>query len=405
MARGRRLAPRPPSHHPADLIGRRGVLGVVSAPPRYRNHSRNGGGAGAVTPPRCRVGMDPKSEAFSSAGALAELQHGVLADWQLRAMGLGRRWTRTWERRGRVVRLSPRVVALAGAPPTAMRRAAVGVFDAGPGALASHMTAAWLWRLPGFDLATIEVTSFRDAARRRQVVARVHRPKQLLPCHVTTIDGIPVTSLGRTIFDLAGRVSPVRTERLVDTVITRSPAMLASLHRTLEEIGCRGRPGTAVIRDLLNVRPIGTKVVASGLESRFERIMSRAGVVGLERQIDVGGHSWIGRVDFFDRALGLVIEIDSKAHHSSLVDTRLDTARDDALLAAGWGGVVRFDEYDLWHRPLDVIEAVRRARADLRAGRPCSGSGFRPSQVPKPLPERAVASGAERWQSGRMQLP
>jgi hypothetical protein len=93
------------------------------------------------------------------------------------------------------------------------------------------------------------------------------------------------------LFDLAGAgLHPARIERLVDDVVTRSPSMLLRLHRLLEELAERGRPGSASTRSLPESRPPGTRVAASGLEARFERILAQSGVAGLERQVDIGGH-------------------------------------------------------------------------------------------------------------------
>ena len=54
---------------------------------------------------------------------------------------------------------------------------------------------------------------------------------------------------------------------------------------------------------LLLKRPVGYRPPESGLEARFMQILADAGEPPLERQVDLGGHDWIGRVDFLDRAL------------------------------------------------------------------------------------------------------
>jgi very-short-patch-repair endonuclease len=157
-----------------------------------------------------------------------------------------------------------------------------------------------------------------------------------------------------------------RLERLLDTVITKSPAMLPALHDMLDELGCRGRPGIAAMRRLLAERPRGTRVPASGLERRFERLLADAGEPPLERQVDVGGASWLGRVDYADRSLLLLVEIDSVLHHTSVSDQRRDAERDAALLSAGYRKVLRITEEDIWHRPWLAVGAVRNARRTLR---------------------------------------
>jgi hypothetical protein len=78
-----------------------------------------------------------------------------------------------------------------------------------------------------------------------------HRPKLLLPHHRTSVNGIPCTTLPPTLVDLGSVVPPARLERIVDRVVTQSPAMLPALHTTFDELAKRGRPGIAAMRGLL----------------------------------------------------------------------------------------------------------------------------------------------------------
>jgi very-short-patch-repair endonuclease len=155
--------------------------------------------------------------------------------------------------------------------------------------------------------------------------------------------------------------------RVVDTVVTRSPAMLGALHRTLGELAAPGRNGITTMRTLLAERPIGITVPASGNEARFEHLCEKAGLRGFERQVDVGGHSWLGRCDYRRADVKLIVEVDSRLHHTSVTDKANDAARDAARLAAGWRKVLRIWDDDLWHRPSDVIEDLRATLLELGA--------------------------------------
>lgn len=234
----------------------------------------------------------------------------------------------------------------------------LSVLDAGPDAVASHETAAWLWGLPGFAAGEVVI-------RRREPtngLRAAHRPTLVLPHHRTVVRDIPCTTLPRTLVDLASVLPGARLERLVDNVITKSPAMLLALHSTFDELAKRGRTGIAAMRRILDERPPGTVVPASGLERRFEEILKNAGEPPLRRQVDLGGTSWLGRVDYFDDDLSLPFEVDSVAHHTSLSDRRRDAERDAAMLAAGHREVVRIPEEHVWHEPWRVAEEVRAAR-------------------------------------------
>ena len=255
-----------------------------------------------------------------------------------------------------------------GSVPSFEQRLLTDILDEGPGASASHGGAAAMWRLPSFPTGAREVMR---GGRRKSASAEPlvrHRPVLLLPHHVTEVRGVPVTTIARTIFDLAAIGTPMgRLANVINLVANRSPGTLVALHRTLDELAERGRPGIRVMRTLLAERPPGTLLPQSGLERRFETILRNAGGAPMERQIDLGGHEWLGRVDFLDRRLLLIVEVDSILHHTSPMDRARDEARDKALLAAGYRKVLRVPEEHIWYEPWLAVEAVRTARRELRS--------------------------------------
>ncbi|MGH9177338.1 MAG: hypothetical protein ACRD0N_02125 [Acidimicrobiales bacterium] len=299
--------------------------------------------------------------------ALADQQYAVLARRQARALGATTPALRHRLRGPDWELVTHRVLRLVGAPRSARQQLMIGVLDAGPGSVVSHRAAAVLWRFPGFSLRTVEVSRPRSARGGEATSVVLHLPRFLPDWHLTERHGIPVTSVARTLFDLAGGIHPARLERLVDSVVARSPSTLQALARMLDELSERGRHGVAAMRSILQDRPKGYVPAASGLERRFERILAEAGEPPLERQVDVGGHEWVGRVDYVDRALRLLFEIDSDLHHTSLVDRAHDACRDERLRAAGWLDVIRLDEHNVWGAPAVVLASVRTARAWARA--------------------------------------
>ncbi len=293
---------------------------------------------------------------------LAERQHGALSRVQARGLEVSPSGLRSRLAGPDWVAPTPRALRLAGAPRTDHQELMLAVLDAGPGAVVGHRAAAALWHLPGFAFGPIELVRQRGWSGRRSAMGRIRECRLLPRTHCTERDAIPVTSLARTLFDIAADVHALRLARLVDTVVSRTPGMLPSLHAMLDELGERGRNGVAAMRAVLEERPTGYLAPASGLEARFIRILAEAGEAPLERHVDLGGHEWIGRVDFVDRHARVVVEIDSATHHSSKVDRERDRQRDQALLAAGWRAVVRIAEDVVWHRPAEAVAGVRRAR-------------------------------------------
>jgi len=73
----------------------------------------------------------------------------------------------------------------------------------GPGAVLSHRDAAQLWKLRHSNSAVIDVTVPSQNGRIRRRGIRVHRSGRLAPKEVTERSGIPVTTVARTLLDLA----------------------------------------------------------------------------------------------------------------------------------------------------------------------------------------------------------
>lgn len=287
---------------------------------------------------------------------LAEQQHGVVSRAQCRGLGLDADRVLPLCERGAWESLSPRVLRRVGSPTTNRTSLMAAVIDAGAGALASHRSAAALWRLPGFGLTELDVSRLHGADHDRASLARLHHPRLLPAHHGTVVDGIPVTTPARTIFDLAGLLPAHRTERALDNAVAASPALLRVLHRMLPELAERGRTGIRLMRELLADRPGGYVPPASGLEARVIRLLDDAGI-RTTRQVDLGGDDWIGRVDLVVQGTNVVVEVDSARFHSSLSDRRRDAARDEALGALGYA-VVRVTEEEVWATPAAVVRRI-----------------------------------------------
>jgi very-short-patch-repair endonuclease len=83
----------------------------------------------------------------------------------------------------------------------------------------------------------------------------------------------------------------------------------------------------------------------------------------MDRQANVGSQSsWIGRVDFIDRARKVVVEVQSDLHHTSVSDVRDDAERRAAMVASGWT-FCEVWEFEIWHRPQQALRRVRLARS------------------------------------------
>ena len=111
------------------------------------------------------------------------------------------------------------------------------------------------------------------------------------------------------------------------------------------------------MRAILDARMADDVAPASELELLFVELLRAAGLSEPVRQLNAGGaEGWIGWIDFGYPGAGLLIELDGRRHHNSLLDRRADERRDASFLAAGWRHVVRCSWSDIVHRP-DVVIA------------------------------------------------
>ena len=296
--------------------------------------------------------------------ALAQRQHGLVARRQLPMMGANAEEVRHRIKRGSFRPMGVHVLALAGTPDTGRQRIMAAVLDASPPAVVGFDTAAFLWGLPGFPLGRPEVIAPRHGSNgRRDHLAIIHNPRDLVSGHVTEIDGIPVATPSRLIIDLASdpRCSPQRTERTLEAALARRLATVASVGKCFDQLMGRGKWGTVLMRALLDDRRDNYRPMESGLEFRFRALVKEAGVGLFQQQVDISTQAgWVGRMDFVHSVRALVVEIDGSAFHGALTDQRRDSERRETLESNGWTVVV-FSDVDLFHRPADVVRRVRAA--------------------------------------------
>ena len=233
----------------------------------------------------------------------------------------------------------------------------------------SHGSAAALWAFPGFRLAPVHVTRRGRRGQEPRSSFVCHWTTRLPGHHVTEVEGIPVLTPSRLLFQLAATSSVARMERLTDHAWSRRLVSGRSLHATLDELSEHGRDGMAVMREVLDSRPVGYAPPESNLEARVQQIARDHDLPRMRRQVELGGREWLGRVDFLAADMPLVVFVDGERWHSSVLDRAADARQQSELEAAGFV-VVRIPEWDVWHDVPSVVSAVRHGwhAARRRAG-------------------------------------
>ena len=273
--------------------------------------------------------MRPKTRTPGEKLALvAARQHGVIARWQLLALGSSPTAIRRMAANGRLHPLYRGVYAVGHRRLTKHGRYMAAVLASGRDAVLSHRCAADLWSLrTGGSLMEVSVAGTR---RSRPANIRLYQPRDLPPQDRATIDNIPVTSLARTLVDLAAVVHPDRLGRAWEEADRRRVLDV----RAVEDVLARssGRKGVGHIRTLIAERRTATDT-HEGLERDFADIIRKAGLPMPSFNVLIDGYL----VDAVWPKRRLIVELDSYAFHDGTKKSfEYERHRQTQLQLKGW---------------------------------------------------------------------
>ena len=203
--------------------------------------------------------------------------------------------------------------------------------------------------------ASIDV-SIRSGSGRRRPGLEIHRRPTLPDEDVTTHRGIPVTSIVRTLLDLAATLPSRDLERAVNAADRLDLIDPEALRLAVDERG--GQGGVRRLRELLDRATF--RLTDSELERRFLRIVRAAGLPPPETQVQLNGR----RVDFFWPELGLVVETDGLRYHRTAERQSNDARRDQAHVTAGLT-VLRFSHAQVRYERYRVAATLKSVAARL----------------------------------------
>ena len=203
------------------------------------------------------------------------------------------------------------------------------------GGVASHKSAARLWGISYVPAVRLEVTvPANQVVRLAGVVA--HRSNRLLPAHVTTYAGIPVTTGARTLIDLSAVLGDETLERAVDDALRRGVTTIDELRRCFEDLAGRGRRRIAHLRPLLADRGAGFHPAANDGELRVVRWVVEAGLPKPVQQLWVVAEGKRYCLDYSYPAWKVGFEWDGWDNHGMRRAFDYDRGRRNDLELAGW---------------------------------------------------------------------
>jgi predicted transcriptional regulator of viral defense system len=310
---------------------------------------------------RKRAG-DGGSHPHSLVAWLASRQHGVASRRQLLELGIGPDIIDRMLATGRLHVIHRGVYAVGHRLTTREGIWMAAVLTGGEGTVLSHRSAAELWRIlkPGDGTSHVTITGSRRSRRR----IRFHS-SPLASDEVTIRDGFPVTTVARTLLDIAPTLSPVRLKSAIDSANNQHLSGPLSVAALLERYPRRA--GAAALKRILADGRVGMDVPREELELRFAEFIERFGVPrpSINTAIEAG-ERWF-EVDCAWHSSRLVVELDSRRHHDNSSAFEEDRARDQALMAAGWR-VLRITWRQLRDEPQRLVRTLNQALATLNGG-------------------------------------
>ncbi|MGH8990583.1 MAG: type IV toxin-antitoxin system AbiEi family antitoxin domain-containing protein [Acidimicrobiia bacterium] len=282
------------------------------------------------------------------ADEIAAQQHGVISRRQASDVGLTRHQIERRLASGRWRRAARAVFVVAAVPETWMQRVMVICLAGPPGTVASHLTAAALSGL--VEPPQVPHVTVVSGATNRLVGAVVHRVRQPIDARdLSIVDGVPSTSVARTLVDCAGVLAYDSLCELIDVALIRRVTTASDLRAAVTRVArAPGRKGVPLIDQALQVWSSGRRP-DSPPEIKLQRLMLSWGFPAPVRQhpvFDTGGR-FVAKADLAVPGIKLILEYDGQEFHGPRRKDA-DGARQARLQALGWT-VVRVTRNDLRH--------------------------------------------------------
>ncbi|HET9676713.1 MAG TPA: type IV toxin-antitoxin system AbiEi family antitoxin domain-containing protein [Solirubrobacterales bacterium] len=296
----------------------------------------------------------------------ARRQHGVVGRWQLIYRGWSEGAIDKRIRSGRLHRLHAGIYAVGHRVIPKQGHWMAAVLASGPGAVLSHQTAAALWDLRGYSGGAIHVTLPHKSTSSK----RIKRHHAALPAdEVAREQGIPVTSVHRTIFDLASIEDMDAIVAMIREAEYGNRYDRLSLPHLLERYPAkRGSRKVRAALERLKSEPPGRK--RKGLEERFAPFLRRhrLPLPRFNDWIYLGDKRYC--VDCHWPGTGQIVELDGWQGHSTRSAFRSDRERDRRLRVAGYS-VIHLTWAQLDDEPEAIatdLRALLKTNGALRAG-------------------------------------
>jgi hypothetical protein len=319
-------------------------------------------------------GFDNRINLLASRQASAFSREQALAAGATDPM-IGRR-----VRAGRWTRAHPGVYVLTGSSPSWIQDVWCAWLAAGPAATVTHESALRIHGVERTAPRPITLT-VPHGSHARVAGAIVHQIDDLVPGHIASVNGLPVSRVDRAVVEVAATVGERRLGDIVDDVIWGRRSTLLRVSACLRQVARPGKPGIVRLARVLAARSDGPVPAASDLERSMFGTLAAGGLPAPARQTPLPGRGLAeGLVDASYRDARLILEADGRRWHTRIRDLAKDHLRDAEAARVGWE-TLRFVYEQIVEEPDEVCATVADVRA-IRLGRGNDERSARPEAMP-----------------------
>jgi hypothetical protein len=276
---------------------------------------------------------------------IGSVGHGVVTRGQLLNAGLTRKEIAARVRKGALIRVHRGVYRVGHRAPSIEATYLAAVLAAGEGALLCGRAAA---HLLGLVKGTAPPPEVITRTERRIEGIQTHRARSLNARDATTARGIPVTTVPRTLVDIAAELSAEEAARACHEAGVR----YGTTPKSVEAVLARrpSSPGATRLRRVLNG---DVHVTLSTLEAHFLELLRNAGLPLPRTNKPAGGR----RVDCRWPEQRLTVELDSYRFHNSRYSWEQDRRREREARARG-DEFRRYSYSDVFERPAPMLQEL-----------------------------------------------
>jgi hypothetical protein len=291
--------------------------------------------------------MDPKGGTVDQLIAeLARSTHGVVTRKNLLATGVSADVIKQRMRRGSLIPVHAGVYRVGHASPSLETTYLAAVMACGEGALLIARPAAYLWGLIKGNPPRPEVIAL---VKRRVRGVITHRVRRVHTEDAGKHRGVPVTTVPRTLVDVAGVLSEPVLARACHEAEVRFDVAPEDVEAVLARLPTRRGAGT--LRRILHG---DVAVTLSRLEGRFLDLLRKEALPLPQTNRPAGRH----RVDCRWPAYRLTVELDSYRYHRSRHAWEADRRREREAYARG-DNFRRYTWRDITEDPTLMLRELR----------------------------------------------